>query len=92
MVGFFIPAGSAILEPVVACVSVVSIMVIGIFRGLKGLDRLDRISLAAVLGLTTVLGGVLLFHDAVVLGSSGLKLPPLPPAGPLEALLILVAW
>lgn len=89
VVGFFIPTGSAILEAVIACVSVVLIIAIGIFRGLKGLDRLERISLAAVLGLTTVLGGVLLFHDGVLFGSSGLKLPPLPPAGPLEALLIL---
>ncbi len=89
LVGFFIPAGSAILEPVVACVSVALIMVIGILRGFKGLDRLDRISLAAVLLLTTVLGGVLLFHDAVLLGSSALSLPPQPPVGPLEALLIM---
>lgn len=89
MVGFFIPGGSAILEPVIACVSVALIITIGIFRGFKGLDRLDRISLLAVLGLTTVLGGALLFHDGVLLGSSDLRLPPLPPAGLLEALLVL---
>ncbi|ALE91586.1 hypothetical protein AOC05_03250 [Arthrobacter alpinus] len=89
MVGFFIPAGSAILEAVIACASVVLIMTIGIFRGFKGLDRIDRISLAAVLLLTTVLGGVLLLHDGVLLSSSDLRLPSQPPAGPLEALLIL---
>ncbi|MBG0738022.1 hypothetical protein IV500_01035 [Paeniglutamicibacter antarcticus] len=89
MVGFFIPADSSILEPVIACISVALIIAIGIFRGFKGLDRLDRISLAAVLLLTTVLGAVLLIHDGVLLGSSGLRLPPLPPVGPLEALLIL---
>ena len=89
MVGFFISGGSTILEPIIACISVALIIAIGIFHGFKGLDRLDRSSLAAVLGLTTVLGVVILLHDGVLLGSSGLRFPPLPPAGPLEALLIL---
>jgi hypothetical protein len=89
MVSFFIPAGSPIWEPVIACVSVALIIAIGIFRGFTGLDRLDRISLAVVLVLTTVLGAVLLFHDGSLVASSTLRLPPPPPVGTLEALLIL---
>ncbi|GAB3125994.1 hypothetical protein [Glaciibacter psychrotolerans] len=89
LVGYFIPTGSAILEPIIAGLSVVLIITIGILRGFTGLDRLDRISLVTVLLLTTVLGGVLLFHDGALFGSSSLRLPPLPPLGPLEALLVL---
>ncbi|WP_354576856.1 hypothetical protein [Frigoribacterium sp. UYMn621] len=89
MVGFFIPGGSPIWEPVIACASVALIIAIGIFRGFTGLDRLDRISLAAVLVLTTVLGAVLLIHDGTLVTSSTLRLPPPPPVGTLDALLIL---
>lgn len=89
MVGYFVPAGSAILEPIIACVSVAVIITIGVFRGFKGLDLLDRISLTAVLLITLVLGVALLFHDTAQLSSSALTLPPLPPVAPLEALLIL---
>lgn len=88
LVGFFIPAGSAVLEPVVACLSVAVIIAIGVFRGFKGHDLLDRISLTVVLLITAVLVAALLFHDLVEIGSSSFRLPPLPTVAPIEALLL----
>jgi hypothetical protein len=89
LVGFFDSAGSTWWEPVIACVAVAIIVGIGAVRGFVGLDKLDRVSLAAVLVLTTVLGGVLLFHDARAAASTSVRLPPVPSMPPLNALLIL---
>ncbi|HEY4266990.1 MAG TPA: hypothetical protein VGM94_02250 [Galbitalea sp.] len=89
LVGFFASAGSALWEPVIACVSVGVIVGIGAFRGFNGLDRLDRVSLIGVLILTTVLGAVLLIHDSSSAASGTLRLPPVPHMSPLSVLLIL---
>jgi hypothetical protein len=89
LVGFFDSAGSALWEPVIACAAVAVIVAIGAVRGFAGLDRLDRVSLAAVLVLTTVLGGVLLLHDATAAASASLRFPPVPSLPPLRALLVL---
>lgn len=89
LVGFFDSAGSALWEPIIACVAVAIIVGIGAVRGFAGLDRLDRVSLAAVLVLTTVLGGVLMFHDTTAATSSSLRFPPVPSLPPLTALLVL---
>lgn len=64
-------------------------MGIGAVRGFAGLDKLDRVSLAAVLVLTTVLGGVLLFHDTRAAVSGAVRLPPVPPMSPLTTVLVL---
>ena len=63
VVGYFAPGGAPAAERILACVAVAVIVTVGVARGFKGLDRLDRVSLAAVVVLTTVLGGALLFHD-----------------------------
>ncbi|MEO8262160.1 MAG: hypothetical protein ABI566_06275 [Pseudolysinimonas sp.] len=89
LVGFFNTAGSALWEPIIACLTVVAIVTLGVLRGFAGLDRLDRISLAAVLVLTIVLGGVLLFHDGAALLAGSLTLPPALPLAPLTTLLVL---
>ena len=90
LVRFFHSAGSSLWEPVIACTAVAMIVGIGAVRGFAGLDKLDRVSLAAVLVLTTVLGGVLLVHDATTTAASGsVRLPPIPSTPPLTALLIL---
>ncbi len=83
-------AGSALWEPVIACVAVAIIVGIGAVRGFTGLDKLDRVSLAAVLVLTTVLGAVLLLHDVTTASTSGMvRLPPIPSTSPVATLLIL---
>lgn len=89
LVGFFDSAGSAVAEPVIACVAVAVIVAIGAVRGFAGLDRLDRVSLIAVLVLTTVLGGVLLFHDVSAVATDSLRLPPLTSLDPISTLLVL---
>ncbi|WP_157887861.1 hypothetical protein [Frondihabitans sp. PAMC 28766] len=89
LVGFVDSAGSALWEPVIACVAVALIVAIGAIRGFAGLNRLDRVSLIAVLILTTVLGGVLLLHDLTTASSGSLRLPPVPSLPPLSVLLIL---
>lgn len=89
LVGFFDSAGSTLWEPVIACVSVAIIVGIGAVRGFTGLDKLDRVSLSAVLVLTTVLGGVLLFHDATAASTTSLRFPPIPSLPPVTTLLVL---
>jgi hypothetical protein len=89
LVGFFTSAGSALWEPVIACVSVVIIVGIGALRGFKGLNRLDRVSLIAVLILTTVLGAVLLIHDSASVAAGSFRLPPVPVMSPRSVVLIL---
>lgn len=89
LVRFVDSAGSALWEPVIACAAVAMIVGIGAIRGFTGLDKLDRVSLTAVLVLTTVLGGVLLFHDLTTTMSGSVRLPPIPSTRPLTALLIL---
>lgn len=78
LVEFFNSAGSALWEPVIACVAVALIVGIGAARGFTGLDRLDRVSLTAVLVLTTVLAAVLLIHDATAAASTSMSVPPIP--------------
>ena len=89
LVGFFVSTGSTLWEPIVACTAVGVIVVIGILRGFKGLDLLDRVSLATVLVLTLVLGAVLLFHDAALVESGNLVLPPIPTRSPIDTMMIL---
>lgn len=89
IVGLFDSAGSALWEPIIACVSVAVIVAIGVLRGFRGLDRLDRVSLVAVLALTTVLGAVLFFHDVNSVVGGTLTLPPVPVTSPLTAALVL---
>ncbi len=64
-------AGSPAAERIIACGTVAFIIGVGIFRGFHGLDLLERIGLAAVLVLTTVLGGVLFFDDAAGVAGRG---------------------
>ncbi len=89
LVRLFDSSGSARWEPVIASSAVVLIVAIGVVRGFAGLDRLDRVSLVAVLVLTTVLGGVLLLHDASSVLSGTTRLPPVPSTSPLTVLLVL---
>lgn len=89
LVGFVEPAGSTMWEKVIACIAVGVIALIGIVRGFSGLDTVDRVALAAVLLLTTVLGGVLLFHDIRAVAGAGITLPPIPTTSPLTAALVL---
>lgn len=88
LVGLLAPGGSTVPERVIACAAVAVIVAIGILRGFRGLDRLDRVALAAVLFLSTVLGGALLFHDGTQLAAGTMTLPPVPPMN-LRTLLVL---
>ena len=81
--------GGTAAEKVLACLAVVLIVSIGIFRGFAGLERLDDIAVIAVLALTMVLGGTLLFNDWQQLGDGGLDLPPIPDASTWQVLLVL---
>ncbi|MEO7148134.1 MAG: hypothetical protein ABIW81_04955, partial [Terrimesophilobacter sp.] len=87
IVGFFNSAGSALWEPIIACVAVAAIVAIGVTRGFRGLDLLDRVSIVAVLLLTTLLGSVLLLHDGAEVAAGALRLPPIPSVEPIGALL-----
>ena len=89
LVEFFNSAGSALWEPIIACVAVALIVGIGATRGFTGLDRLDRVSLTAVLVLTTVLAAVLLIHDAGAAASTTLVIPPVPRMSPITTLQVL---
>jgi len=89
VVGYADPGGSTLWQRVLACAAVVLIVVVGITRGFAGLNLLDRVSLGAVLALTTLLGGTLLFHDVRVLFGGGLALPPVPDVGIGTILLVL---
>ncbi len=89
IVGFFNSAGSALWEPIIACVAVAAIVAIGVTRGFRGLDLLDRVSIVAVLLLTTLLGSVLLLHDGAEVAAGALRLPPIPSVAPISALLVL---
>lgn len=89
IVGFFDSAGSALWEPIIACIAVALIVAIGVFRGFRGLDLLDRVSIVAVLLLTTLLGTVLMLHDGSELASGTLALPPTLSLSPISALLVL---
>lgn len=81
--------GSESAERALASLAVVLIVGTGIFRGFRGLDRMERFALAAVLILTTVLGGVLFISDAASLAGGGFDLPPVPDRGIGEILLVL---
>ncbi len=81
--------GGTAAEKVLACCAVAVIVGIGILRGFAGLERLDDITVVAVLVLTTVLGGTLLFNDWQQLGDGGLDLPPVPEASIWQVLLVL---
>lgn len=90
LVSYLVEGGSPIAERIVACGTVVLIVVVGIVRGFSGLDKLDRVTLAAVLGLTTVLGATLLLHDGrALLKGSGLTFPPVPDMGMVQTMLVL---
>lgn len=81
--------GSAAWERGLACGAVVLIVIVGITRGFAGLNLLDEVSVAVVLGLTTLLGGTLLLHDVHGLAGDGLALPPIPDVGTGKVLLVL---
>jgi hypothetical protein len=89
VVGYTDPGGSAFRERALACAAVALIVVVAVTRGFAGLDLLDRISLAAVLGLTTVLGGTLLLHDGRAAFGGALHLPPVPDVGVGKVLFVL---
>ena len=90
VLGYASPGAHPVLERLIAVTAVVVIVVVGITRGFDGLDRLDRVSLIAVLVLTTVLGGTLVWHDGTaLLAGRGLSLPPLPGTGFGTLLLVL---
>ncbi len=91
VLGYVTPGGHhPVIERLIAVAAVVVIVVVGITRGFDGLDRLDRVSLIAVLVLTTVLGGALVWHDGTeLLAGRGLSLPPLPGVGLGTLLLVL---
>ncbi len=86
--GYLDPGGSPVGERILACVAVAVIVAVGVARGFEGLDELDRVTLGVVVVLTTVLGGVLLFHDGQEFLGGGITLPPVPALG-VHTLLIL---
>lgn len=75
-------------EKVLASLAVVLIVGIGILRGFHGLERLDDVTVAAVMILTVVLSGALLFNDGQKL-AGGLDLPPVPEASTWHVLLVM---
>lgn len=81
--------GGTLAEKLLACADVALIVVVGIVRGFAGLERLDEFTVGAVLVLTTVLGGTLLFNDGGDLVGDGLTLPPVPDVGLAQILLVL---
>lgn len=89
VVSFTVAGGSPATEKALACATVVLIVCVGIFRGFHGLDLLERFGLAAVLVLTTVLGGALLLDDGRTALDGGLELPPVPDLGLGRTLLVL---
>lgn len=89
VVGLVDSGGSGLAERIIACAAVAAITAVGVLRGFDGLDQLDRVSLVVVLILTTVLGAVLVLHDGIAATRGDLELPPSPPMGPVDALLVL---
>ncbi len=89
IVSFAVDGGSPGAEKIIACATVVLIVTVGIVRGFHGLDLLERFGLAAVLVLTTVLGGALLIDDGRAVLDGGLELPPVPDLGLGRVLLVL---
>lgn len=81
--------GSDTAERALASAAVALIVGVGIFRGFRGLDRMERLALAAVLILTTVLGGALFISDAASLAGGTIDLPPVPDRSVTDVLLVL---
>ncbi len=81
--------GSDSAERALACASVLLITAVGVRRGFSGLDLMERLALAAVLVLTTVLGGAMFLADGADLLGGGLHLPPVPNRSLTQVLLIL---
>ena len=81
--------GSDTAERALASAAVILIIGVGIFRGFRGLDRMERLALAAVLVLTTVLGGALFISDATSLVDGSIDLPPVPDRSITDVLLVL---
>ena len=89
VVTYAVDGGSSSAERILACAAVALIVAVGMLRGFHGLDLLERAALAAVLVLTTLLGGALLIDDVRGLLDTGLQLPPVPDVGVGKVLLIL---
>ncbi len=85
----FVGEGSPVGERVLACLIVAVIVGIGIRRGFHGLDVLERVALVAVLVIVIVLIVVLLVGNVQAWRAGDLSLPPGPPIGVGQALLIL---
>ncbi len=89
LVDFAVDGGSPAAERLIACATVALIIGVAIGRGLHGLDLLERSSLAAVLLLVTLLGVALLVDEIGSLMGPGISLPPGPPVGFFDSLLVL---
>ncbi len=89
VVRWFVPAGDAAAERLLAVGALALITTIGIVRGFHGLDLLDRWSLGAVLLLVSALGLTLLWHDIAHARAGTLQLPPAPASHPVTTLLVL---
>lgn len=85
----YLASGSDTAERALASVAVAVIMFVGVTRGFGGLDLLERLALAAVLVLTTALGGMFFLTDAGDLLGGGLDLPGVPGIGLGKTLLVL---
>ncbi len=83
-----VSSGSEDAERALAAATVLAITALAMLRGFHGLDVLERISLIAVLGITTLLGGAFLLADLGDLLGQGLYLPPVPDTGVGTALLM----
>ena len=85
----YFASGAPTVTSVVAVVAVAVIVLVGVIRGFGGLDLMERLALAAVLVLTTLLGGTYLFEGAGRLFGGGIELPPVPDSGVGETMLML---
>jgi hypothetical protein len=89
IVDYAVDDGSASAERILASATVGLIVAVGVTRGFPGLDLLERAALAAVLVLTTVLGGALALDDLGALLGDGIDLPPVPDQSLGQTLLVL---
>ncbi len=85
----FAGSGSDSAERGLASAAVAVIVAVGVTRGFSGLDLLERVALAAVLVITTVVGGALFLTDAADLIGAEIEFPPVPDYGLTHVLLVL---
>ena len=89
VVDFAVSDGSTSAERIFACATVAGITAVGVMRGFPGLDMLERVAVAAVLVLTTLLGGAMFLDGGGALLGGGIDLPPVPDTGFGQTLLVL---